>query len=320
MQNGENEERSDLKGQGRKNKNAPSQFRLERNVPKPPYASDQEKWFALYKVLSLNVERQKDGIRPLEQREILAHLQMTALQYDQELSNPRFHSYRMARTAKDVHQTLCDVAPSMRKALLDMARQIDDAREKGQVDFKVWQSFITGLTTVMDKFGIQSVDTSIIDAGDELDTEKAIEEAEAIVEHFRGIKELPVQMIVRDLIEVPMDNRRKRKTPKADPSAGILKNNPHVESDKTVHSIRLPKNPVGIAEKISVDDNQQPVGEVGLVDIRPEPVCDGTTSIGQDPPERGDMDFSREERQDSPSIVPEVPGEVGATGSAVGIQ
>jgi len=294
-------------------------------VPEGPYKTQMERWNAIFTFQEVNINRMREGIKPFTDGEIKSHMQMDSLQIEREICTEGYKKLRLAKSASNVQQSIADVAPIVRRTITEVANQIE-AHKKcslcgsvGIDDLKKRQEWLNFTVSVMDKFGLDKIDVSYAENNDEMDIDAQIAEAVEIIEEARKWPNLAPQRVVKALVESNVGGeKRKVVTPVAD--TGDSTGDADAGPDEVIHSIRSPETAVYEQEKVPGNDIQQPVGEDRLVDGGPNTVCQGDTPGGEDTQERSNLDIGREERQDTPGIGAEVPGETGAKRIQMGIQ
>ena len=158
----------------------------DENIPQGPYKTQAERWDAYRKVLDLNAVREKRGKKRLAEKLIERYVGVPYQEFDREIFTTGFQNFRLAKASMHITGTLADIAPALRLALLELAQDMET--DKGK-DPKKQREMISLVSTVMEKFGIQKIDTSYADSSQDMDTEEAIEEGMRIVQEMKGHEE-----------------------------------------------------------------------------------------------------------------------------------
>jgi hypothetical protein len=232
-------------------------LRLSTTVQLGPYRTQAERWDAYRKILDLQAVRDKRGLKGISEANISEHIGAPYREFEKEIYSTGFQNYRLAKASMQITGTLADIAPALRIVLLELSEDIQS--DKGK-DPKKQREYITLVSTVMEKFGIQKVDTSLADASGDLDTDEAIEEGMRIVNELKGREEV-VQYFTKVCTE-PRGNTGKafQIKPNSGPSSDDANDGP----DKTVEAVRLRQAPVDEQKEIPADDRVQPVEQDGL--------------------------------------------------------
>lgn len=180
-------------------------LRLSMTVPEGPYGTQAERWNAYRKILDLQAVRDKLGKKGISEAKIGAHVGVPYQEFEREIYSNAFQNFRLAKASMQIMGALADIAPALRLTLLDLSEEMM-VRGKGH-DPKKQREFVALVSNVMEKFGIQKIDTSNADASSELDTDEAIEEGMRIVNELKGREEV-VQWFTKSATE-PRGNQGK---------------------------------------------------------------------------------------------------------------
>ena len=293
-------------------------------LPRGPYKTQFEKWNAIFMYQAVNIERVREGIRPFTDKEIRTQMCMSPIEIEREISTEGYKKLRLAKAASWVQQTIADVAPIVRRTITEVAAQIESSdkceycQRVGVEDLKKKQEWLQFVVQAMDKFGLDKIDVSYADSSDDLDIDQEIAEAVAIIEDAKTWPNLAPQRVVKALVESNV-GREKRKIITPDTDTGTHSGDADARPDEIVHPVQPPEAVVPVEEKIPSDDKLEPTGEDRLVDGRFNVICKRPAPDSENPQERGDMDISGEERQDTTGPGTEVPGETRAERIQMGI-
>jgi hypothetical protein len=222
-----------------------------KNIPKGPYKTQAERWNALNKLLDLKILRDKHGLKAISSKKLSSHMGMPYEEIHREIYSDKFQSWRLARASVQIKGILSDIAPTLRTALLGLAQEIERAEAIGERDTKKSEKFTELVSSTMDRFGIQKVDSSQADIMEEIDVHEAIQEGRKIVKELTG-----VEVIVQKFINV-CSNETAKSGGKDGPTGGdsaTHKDDAGDKPDPVVLSASLPKTLVLEPKKISVDD------------------------------------------------------------------
>lgn len=299
----------------RKGGNASGKLRVEA-IPKGPYAGKHDMYKALFQFQDINIQRSTLGINQIKDGEITKRTGMTALEIERVILSEEYRKFRLSKSASTVQQTIADVAPSLRIAVVEFMGQLktiarcEACGRMGPQDLKKLHEGLQFVVMVMDKFGLPRIDTSLAENTDDMDTEKALEEGIRIVQEAVKWPNLAPQRIVRELLESgspgggtgksgAAESGTAGKPGKTDKDTGTPANDAEPGPDEVVHTVRVPEAAVVQSQEVPGNGVVEPVGENGLADGGFHAVRTGETPEREDPQERDVMDFRGEERQDT---------------------
>ena len=236
-------------------------LRLSETVLKGPYKSQAERWNAYRKILDLQAVREQRGKFAISESTIEKHIGASYSEFEREIYSVAFQNHRLAKAAMQIQGTLADIAPVVRITLLDLSNDI----KQGKVnDPKKQREYLTLISNIMEKFGVQKIDVSAADGQGDLNTEEAIAEGMRIVQELKGHENV-IQWFTKVCTE-PYGSRDKAKIDTPVNNSGTHENGSGDRPNKVVETVRLCETPDNESKEVFVDDRLQPIEQNGLVD------------------------------------------------------